>query len=280
MTPKSLSILASAAVFSLASGPAFAQSQCGIVDLLELMAIQPSAGTDADVNTALMEMASSWATVQGEGNQEIGTTLSSSSDPKMAGVGALVAASGSSLQAMGAAFLKLPGVISAIDESRDDADDLYIALNTERGDDGAFWPGPDQNSSAALKGTTVKLPGVSGIVPYVLGLLSDDSVSIQLYDYDGASRDDHLGQVTFSLKDVGRGPLNTLMISEKHGGTVYAIRYQVVPVSCNYVMAEQMRTAQAKPYYTETQAAELWGAFMAFGFPFLITELKAGNVVL
>lgn len=274
-------LLTSAALVSLGTTGAFAQSKdCGVVDLLEIMAIQPSSGTDSDVNQALAGMASNWAAAQGQSNKDVGTSLAGSTDPKTAGLGALLMASGGTLEAMSGLFLSIDGVISAIDESRDDADDLYLALNTERGADGAFWPSPGESSELATKGTTVKMPGISGLVPYVLGLLSDDSISIQLFDWDGSSRDDHLGQVTFSLEDAGLGPLNTMMISEKHGGVVYAIRYQVVPVSCDFPLAENMKAAQSKSYSTEEGSAGQFGSFMLFGYPFLAAELKAAGVVL
>ena len=277
---KTKHVLAAASALAMLASVTSAQAadKCGVVDISGIIAIKPSSGTDNDVNVALTGLASSWATAQGDSNKETGEALAAMEDPKMKLLGAAVMAAGGSLKAMAAAFTALPEVIDTIESSRDDADDLYIGLNSERGNDGAFWPRPNDQSDVAIRGAPVAMPGLEGMVPYVLGLSKNQqTISINLFDHDTGSRDDHLGSVTFSLGDLGKGPLKTLMISDKHGGVVYGFEYEVVPVPCDFPTASNMRAAQNKEHNTEKGSAEQVKAFQLVGVPVLIPSfIKAG----
>ena len=90
-----------------------------------------------------------------------------------------------------------------------------------------------------------------------------------------------MGEIVFSLNDLGKGPLNTLMLSEKHGGVAYAVRYQVVPVNCNFVMADPLKNFyNTESYSSEEGSAQFFSMFLAMGYPFLMPELKSAGVAL
>lgn len=208
--------------------------ECGVVRLNYIEAIKASSGTSNEVIGAIAQMAGAFENAAGDSHIEIGKELAKNKDPEVKLAGVAIAAAGSMEKGVAKALEHASSVISAIDDDRDDPDDLYMSLSTERGDEAAFWPAPDENTELARVGTKVNFSGI--YVPYILGLQRGEAgreIGVNFYDWDGSSRDDHLGQVIFHINDLGEGPLHTAMLGSKHGGSLYGLGFEVIPVTCN-----------------------------------------------
>lgn len=214
---------------SLILPQASAAQQCSVVVMNALLPYMVSSGTDNDVNESILGIASAYYAAVGDGVSEAG---SKSKDPRLQ---ALLVAGGASAKGTSAVAEKLPALIWAIDEARDDADDLYMSLSTERGHEAAFFPSFGEYTDRFSPGVPARLEGVNcRVVPYIFGVdPRRDRVSVTLFDHDGSSRDDILGNFVFNTSDAGKGELATMSISEKHGGVVYVVHYEVVPVTCD-----------------------------------------------
>lgn len=203
--------------------------ECSVVVMNELLPYMVSSGTDNDVNESILGIVSAYYSAVGDGMSEAGANAT---DPRMQ---ALLTAGSASAKGTSAVADKLPALIGAVDEARDDADDLYMSLSTERGHEAAFFPAFGQYTDRFSPGVPAGLEGVTGrVVPYIFGVdPRRDRISVTLFDHDSSSRDDILGNFVFNKKDAGKGELTTMSISEKHGGVVYIVHYEVVPVTCN-----------------------------------------------
>jgi len=207
--------------------------ECGVVRLNYLKAIKASSGTSDKVIDEIAKMGSAFENAAGDSHKEVGEQLAKNKNDKVAAAGVVMAAAGSMEKGVAAALEHAAAVISAIDEDRDDPDDLFLTLSTETDDDSAFWPAPNENTELARVGTKVNLSGV--YVPYILGLKRGEAgkdVGVNFFDWDGSSRNDHLGQVVFHINDKGEGPLHTAMLGSKHGGSLYGVGYEIIPVTC------------------------------------------------
>lgn len=234
--------------------------QCSVVVMHELLPYMVSSGTDNDVNRALAGLGSDYYAAVSDGLSDASGKVK---DPKLQG---LLAAGSASSKGTSALIARLPDVIGAIDESRDDADDLYMSLSTERGHEAAFFPSFGEYTDRFSPGVPAGLEGVKGrVVPYIFGVdPRRDSISVTLFDHDNTSRDDIIGNFVFSKNDTGKGKMAALSISEKHGGVIYAVQYEVVEVTCNPVV-----TAILKPQYQSIGFSTLDSARIA-------TSMSAG----
>ena len=226
------------------AGSPVAAKDCAVVKINSLTAIKYSEGSDNSVISAFTTMAAAFANAQGASSQEIGETLSKQKDPEIAAAGALIAGAGGTEKAFAAAITGLPDLISAIDKSSDTPDDLYLTLSSSPDDDAAFWPAPGEDSDEVRTEAPHPTQGIRSVVPYVMGLQGGSGgreITVNFFDWDSPSADDHLGSVTFHISDAGEGPQNTVMLGAKHGGVIYTLEYDVVPVTCNFSVAPILR---------------------------------------
>lgn len=247
--------------------------ECSVPVITEMTAVKVSSGTDNDVNNSVSGLASAYYAAVGDSAKEVGALLAESDDPKSSAIGAALVAAGGVASGLSAIAGKIPALISSIDSSRNDADDLYISLAAERGRDGAFFPEPGEYTSNFQQGLAVKVKGHNRIVPYIFGLdPNETNVRVNLFDRDGGSRDDILGQATFYKKDAGTGPQIALAMTPDHGGVIYAIQYQVEPVPCFFLNATSL-----KQIYQTTSPASVDGSAKykgAFDAAYLISVDK------
>lgn len=250
-----LSMTAVLAGLSTITNAAKAQ-ECSVPVITEMTAVKVSSGTDNDVNNSIAGIASAYYSAVGDSAKEVGATLVSSDDPKSSAIGSALVAAGGVASGLAAVAGKIPALIGNIDSSRNDSDDLYISLASERGRDGAFFPEPGEYTSNYQQGIAVKPKGHNRIVPYIFGFdPNETNIRVNLFDRDGSSRDDILGQATFYKKDAGTGPQIALAMTPDHGGVVYAIQYQVEPVSCLLQFAGGL-----KSLYQTTSPASVEGS--------------------
>ncbi len=220
-----ISLLAALVVFPAAS---YAASNCSVVVMNRLLPYKVSSGTDNDVNQAIAGLVSGYYSAL---SQATGSAAGSSSDPRVQG---LLAAASAGQAGFAAIASQLPALIGAIDEARGDADDLYMSLSTVRGKEGSFFPEPGKYTDAYNEGLVAPLQGVKGrVVPYIFGVdPNQDRVAANLFDHDTTSRDDILGQAIFFRSTAGQGPKTAIAMTAAHGGVIYLIDYEVLPIAC------------------------------------------------
>lgn len=247
---------------------------CSVVVMNEILPYMVSSGTDNDVNAALFGMASDYYSAIGDGASDAGQSAGATK------AGLLLQAAGAGSKGLSAVMNKLPAVIGAIDESRDDADDLYMSLSTERGHEAAFFPVFGDYTDRFSPGVSVGLEGVSGrVVPYIFGVDPNrDSISVTLFDHDSSSRDDIIGSFVFSKNDAGKGKLAALSISEKHGGVVYAVQYEVVPVTCEPVFDMVLKPMYQSVGFSTLEDAQVTTIMSLTQLGLLKDELARKNI--
>lgn len=265
--------------FALAAAVALPQAgsaaqQCSVVVMHELLPYMVSSGTDNSVNQALAGLGSDYYAAVSDGLSEAG---SKAKDPKLQGLLLVGSASSKGTSAM---IARLPELIGAIDEARDDADDLYMSLSTERGHEAAFFPSFGEYTSRFSPGVPAGLEGVKGrVVPYIFGVdPRRDSISVTLFDHDNGSRDDIIDNFVFSKNDAGKGKMTGLSISEKHGGVVYAVQYEVVPVTCNPVVEAILEPLYQGTGFSTLDAARITTSMSVGMLDIFKDELASKNI--
>lgn len=111
------------------------------------------------------------------------------------------------------AVAQVPGLIQAIDQARQDPDNLYLTLGDARGSENAAWPG--QRARLPMQGAQSTALNVEHEFAH--------SVNISLWDYDEFSDDDLLGSVTALAEEAGRGPIAKLATSPIEGSAYYVV---------------------------------------------------------
>ena len=227
MLTSKISTLAASALLAVAAASS-AAANCSVVVMDRILPYKVSSGTDNDVNQAIFGMVSDYYAALSEASTN---AASATDNPKAK---AILTAAGAGAGGFSAIAAKLPGLIGSIDSSRDDADDLYMSLSPVRGQEGAFFPEIDDWTSAFTPGLQASLNGITGrVVPYIFGIDPRmDRIEVNLFDHDNLSRDDTLGQAVFFKNQAGTGKTSTVAMTEKHGGVVYIIQYEVVPFTC------------------------------------------------
>lgn len=239
MTIKVFTGALAAGLFSLA-GPALAEGQCGVVQINRITAIKVSSATDSSLNTAVFDLMGAMAEAQAAANADLAEGIPASMGPKGQVLKAMLKSS-AGLKVGAVASDGIPGLIESIAETRNDADDLYLSLSGERGDEAAFWPAPNETFSIQQEHSE-DIIGQKSLVPEVMGVFNQTELAIKFYDWDGGSRDDYLGEAIIPLDQVGKGPQTTLAMTADHGGVIYGVQYQVLPVDCDGAAAGMYKT--------------------------------------
>lgn len=265
-----LGVLAALVAFPVAGNAA---SNCSVAVMNRLLPYKVSSGTDNNVNQAIGDLVSGYYSAL---SQATGSAAGSSSDPRVQG---LLAAASAGQAGFAAIASKLPALIGAIDEARGDADDLYMSLSTVRGKEGSFFPEPGKYTDAYNEGLVAPLQGVKGrVVPYIFGIdPNQDRVAVNLFDHDVTSRDDILGQAIFFRNQAGQGPKTAIAMTAAHGGVIYLIDYEVVPIAC-----QPAWDIMLKPFYQGAALNKVESATIITSLTYSAlksaTELKAKGI--
>lgn len=120
---------------------------------------------------------------------------------------------GDSLNAIQTAINALPGLLEAVDQARQDPDDLYVTTNTAGGLDNAVWPGNQRTQpTQAGQSQSIRLP-----------LQFSGNLNVSLWDYDSSSDDDLLGSITVLEAEAGRGDIAKLAASAVESSAYYVV---------------------------------------------------------
>ena len=236
----------------------------GVVVLDKIECVKASAGVNADVIAALGGVASAY--YSGVGAAALGVD-----DARAKALGAL--ATGLAGVASG-----LPDLITKMAAASDDPDDVQLRLAKH---ETPFFPGGDGVLELRSGEATSLLTGRARVVPYLLGAASADSdfVRVAIWDKDPGA-DDHMGAFEVQIPSTWAEPevskannQAAIIVSEKHGGTVYIVNYRLITVDVDDVAVNTGKFL-AGMFHTSSGDLAFAGAKEGFVFP----QLKALGV--